>query len=100
MADFLRYIIKSAANTCDVWCQAFHGTPEPGLADEPDFLPGNDGFSYAFAQCEVEDHCGTSRRGGLVERTYHSLRSMESFRLVVAQLLTKLRVGIRAVQFS
>ncbi len=82
------------------WCQTFHGTPEPESAGEPEFLPGNDGFSGAFAQCEVEDHFGTRRRGGPVQQTHYSLSSMESFRLVVAQLLTKLRVGVRAVQFG
>jgi len=67
------------------------------LTDEPEFLSGNDGFSHGFAQCEVMDHFGTSRRGGHVEQT---LSSLESFRLVVAQPLTKLRVGVRAVRFG
>jgi hypothetical protein len=82
------------------WCQTFHGTPGPESAGEPVFLPGDDGFSYAFAQCEVEDHSGTSRRGVHVEQTHHSLSSMESFRLVVAQLLTKVRAAVRAIQFG
>ena|SRR5271155_2123384 len=70
-----------------MWRQAFHGTPRPGLANEPEFHPGNDGFSCAFAQCEVEDHFGTNRRGGLVEQTYHSLTvsSIGPFQTALAQ---------------
>jgi hypothetical protein len=43
-----------------MWRQAFHRAPGPESAGEPEFLPGNDGFSYGFAQCEVEDHFGTA----------------------------------------
>jgi hypothetical protein len=70
-----------------MWCQAFHGTPGPEAAGEPEFLPGNDGFSYAFAQCEVEDHFGTSQRGGFVGQSYHSLTvsSIEPFQMALAQ---------------
>jgi hypothetical protein len=70
-----------------MWCRAFHGAPGPEAAGEPEFLPGNDGFSYAFAQCEVEDRFGTSRRRGFVGQTYHSLTvsSIEPFQTALAQ---------------
>lgn len=65
--------------------RTFHEMPGLVTAREDEIFPGNDGFSYAFAQCEVTGRFRAIRRGGRVEDLYYSLGTMRFFRTALAQ---------------
>jgi hypothetical protein len=69
-----------------MWFRAFRGCPRLEAAGETETLSGNDGFSPAFAQCEVDDRFRPNRPRGREQKTFYSLGSRESCGCAAAML--------------